>query len=142
MRGLALAAACVAALAVTGAPAANASGGITGVYTGQASHDPFSFAPDLPPYKTKFVLRMNDGHLSGIYAEARMECPEVSIWDVRVARLGLRNMPDLNGTGGFTLRAKGITVRGHVGKTKASGTIHAAKGDCESPDITWTAKRR
>lgn len=142
LRGLALAAVCVAAIGVAGAPAANASGGVTGVYTGTAVHDPFSFAPDLPPYKTKFVLRMNDGHLSGIYAEARLECPEVSIWDLRLARLGVRHMPDLSSANGFTLRGNGITVRGHVGRTKASGTIHAAKGDCESPDITWTARRR
>ena len=142
MRGLALAAACVAAIGVAGAPAANAGGGLTGVYTGKAVHDPFSFAPDLPPYKTTFVLRVIDGHLSGIYAEARLECPEVSIIDLRVARLGTRHMPALSATNGFTLRRNGVTVRGHVGRQRATGTIHASKGDCESPDITWTAPRR
>jgi hypothetical protein len=142
VRGLALAAACVAAIGVAGAPAANASGGLTGVYTGKAVHDPFSFAPDLPPYETTFVLRMIDGQLSGIYAEARLECPEVSITDLRVARLGMRRMPALSPTNGFTLRANGVIVRGHVGRNRAAGTIHASKGDCESPDITWTAARR
>ncbi|HEX6652161.1 MAG TPA: hypothetical protein VF072_05415 [Thermoleophilaceae bacterium] len=105
-------------------------------------HDPFSFAPELPPYTTTIVLRVLDGHVSGIYAEARLECPEVSIMDLRVARLGLRHLPALSAANGFTLRRNGITVRGHVGRNRAGGTIHASKGDCASPDITWTAARR
>jgi hypothetical protein len=142
VRGLALAVACVAAIGVAGAPAANASGGLTGVYTGKAVHDPFSFAPDLPPYKTTIVVRVLNGHLSGIYAEARLECPEVSIIDLRIARLGLRHLPELSPTNGFTVHRNGVTVRGHIGRNKASGTMRASKGDCESPDISWSATRR
>ena len=88
------------------------------------------------------MVRVLDGHLSGIYAEARLECPEVSILDLRIARLGLRHLPKLGPANGFTVRRNGITVRGHVGRNKASGTMRASKDGCEAPDITWSATRR
>jgi hypothetical protein len=138
---LALAAACALALAAMGAPAAHASGDLTGVYSGKAEHDVFSFAPDAEPYVSSFTVRVNDRRVTGIHVDVRLECPEVSILDLRLSKLVLRTKPQLTATDGFTLRRNGITVRGHIGRRKASGTIHAVKGDCESPDVAWTARR-
>ena len=59
---LALSAACALALAAMGAPAAHASGDLTGVYSGKAEHDVFSFAPDAKPYVRHAVVEASRVH--------------------------------------------------------------------------------
>jgi hypothetical protein len=130
----------VAALAALPAPA-DAASGRSGVYIGQAVHPQFSFAPEGEPYDTRFVVTVLRGRVVGMFVEARMECPNVSIMDKRFWRLKFRG-PKLNGSGGFTLKKKGITVSGSIGKNAAAGTISASDGACKVSGVKWEAKRK
>jgi hypothetical protein len=123
------------------APSANALPSRTGVYAGDAIHDPFSFAPDADPYESSIVVRVNDRRISGIHVDVRLECPEVSIMDLRFSKLVLRTKPRLTGADNFVFERNGIRVTGHIGARKAEGKIQAAKCSCKSPGATWVARR-
>ena len=124
------------------APSAQALPDRTGVYSGDAVHELFSFAPDAEPYETGFVVRVNERRVTGIHVDVRLECPEVSIIDLRFSKLVLRTKPRLTASDAFVLKANGITVRGRIGKRSAEGTIEAEKGACKSPGAKWTARKR
>jgi hypothetical protein len=121
--------------------AADAAPARSGVYTGTAVHPPFSFAPDIEPYDTRFVVTVLRGRVVGMFVEARMECPNVTIMDKRFWSLKFRG-PKLSGSGGFTLRKKGIVVSGTIGKRVASGTISASDGACDVSGVKWDAKKK
>jgi hypothetical protein len=123
------------------APSADAAPSRTGVYSGDAVHDPFSFAPDAEPYESSIVVRVNDRRISGIHVEVRLECPEVSIIDLRVSKLVLRKKPRLTRADNFVFERNGIRVTGQIGARKAEGKIEAAKGSCKSPGATWVAHK-
>ena len=123
------------------APSANALPDRSGVFSGKAVHDAFTFAPDAEPYKSSIVVRVNDRRVTGIHVDVRLECPEVSIIDLRFSRLVLRDKPRLTAADGFIFQRNGIKVTGHVGARKAYGKVEASKGSCKSPGATWEARR-
>ena len=122
-------------------PSANALPSRTGVFAGDAVHEPMSFAPDAEPYESSIVVRVNDRRISGIHVDVRLECPEVSIMDLRFSKLVLRKKPRLTAADNFVFERNGIKVTGHIGTRKAYGKIQAAKGSCKSPGATWEARR-
>jgi hypothetical protein len=111
------------------------------VFRGKAVHYAFDMAPDAEPYVTTFVVRANDKRITGIHVEVRLECLDpVSIIDLRYSKF-LRRGPKLSDSGGFALTANGISVRGQIGKRRASGSIDGVEGQCKSPGARWTARR-
>jgi hypothetical protein len=122
-------------------PSANALPDRTGVFSGKAVHDAFSFAPDAEPYESSIVVRVNNRRVTGIHVDVRLECPEVSIIDLRFSKLVLREKPRLTAADGFVFQRNGIKVTGHVGARKAYGKVEASKGSCKSPGATWEARR-
>ena len=132
-----------AALALVALPSkADAATDLTGVFTGDAIHGPFSFAPDLEPYETDIVLRVNGRRITGMYLEARLECPEVAIRDLRYSRLVMRKKIPIGSGGGFSFERNHIRVRGTIGRRAASGSLSASYMGCETPGVEWSAKKR
>jgi hypothetical protein len=88
------------------------------------------------------VLRVNGRRITGMYHEARLECPEVSIRDLRHSRLVMRKKIPIGSGGGFSFERNHIRVRGTIGRRAALGSLSASYMGCETPGVEWSAKKR
>lgn len=122
--------------------AASNGSGLTGVYTGETSYPPPSFAPEGDPYVSSFVLRVNDGRVTGFVATVRMECPQIAILERHIDHVVFRG-PPLGPGGGLSFSEGGMRFSGHVGANAASGSVSGSVDGCTvGAGASWSATRK
>ena len=161
MLGRKLAAAVIATSALTvalagtalGSSAAQtAAGARTGTWGGTIANKELSFAEGS--YTTKIVVQALRGRITLVVATVRMECPETSLWDARVAkRFRVGTGPKLTAGGGFFVTipttngpfskaGADVKVSGALKDGGGSGTASArANGEGCSGSGSWHARR-
>lgn len=117
--------------------------GLTGVYEGETSYPPPSFVPlDSDPYVSNFVLRVNDGKITGFVATVRMECPDIAILERHIQHVVFRG-PALSAGGGLSFREDGVHFTGSVGANSASGSVSGTDDGCSvGSGATWRATKK
>lgn len=117
---------------------------VTGVWSGDAEFPPPSFAPDADPYVTSIVVRANDGHVTGIVARVRMECPDIAVSEPQLSvgyRLG--KGPAIGAGGNFALSEDGVRVSGTLGANSAAGSIGGSMNGCSvGAGASWRATKQ
>ena len=117
--------------------------GLTGVYEGETSYPPPSFVPvDSDPYVSNFVLRVNDGRITGFVATVRLECPDIAISEQHIQHVIFRG-PPLSANGGLSFSENGMHFTGHVGANAAGGSVSGRVDDCTvGSGATWRATKK